>query len=236
MKNRKMGLIFVILASISISISACHSNDSTINKQIDEDCGKQISKSLSYINNFYFEKNPIYLDSALLVLKGIENKSLRYKNVILNDEVHVYFLKKDFSAALSTLNSISDSIYPFPSFKKVLEFKIKAKEAEINKNEKKQKECFYALIIIFQRYLDDNQQAVESILRQADMNIIKQSPNIDFVLSEMFFYKTKIQTMNKTISEIESFRKMNSGNLFYFNELKRNIKRNDGQAIGILLY
>jgi len=236
MKNKKVGLIFVILASISISISACHSNDSTINKQIDEDCGKQISKSLSYINNFYFEKNPIYLDSALVILKGVENKSSKYRNVILNDEAHVYFLKKDFSAALNILDAIPDSIYPFHSFKKVLEFKIKAKEAEINKNKVKQRECYKILISIFQRYLDDNQQAVESILRQADMNIIKQSPNIDFVLSEMFFYKTKIQTMNKTISEIELFRKRNSGNSFYFNELKRNIKRNDGQAIGILLY
>ena len=232
MKNRKVNLILAIL----ISISACQSKNSTIKDLTDENCGKQISKSLAYINNFHFKKESIYLDSALNILKGIEKTSIKYNNIILNDEVQVYFLKKDFSAALNTLNTIPDSIYPFASFKKVLEFKIKAKEAETNKNEKKQKEYFSALISIYQQYLVDNKLRVEAILRQSDMNIITQSPNIDFVLSEMFYYKAKIKTINIAISEIDSFQKKINGNLMYFKTLKKNIKRNDGKAIGIILF
>lgn len=230
MKNKKdCILIFTIL----LIISSCHNKK--YNNQSDEDCGKQISKSLSHINNFYFKKNPIYLDSALHILKGIENKSLKYKNIIFGDEVHVYFLKKDYSNALSTLNNIPDSIFPFPSFKRVYELKIRAKEAETNDNKKKQNECFISIISIYQNYLDDNRQAVEITLKQKDLKKI-ESTQIDAILSEMFFYKSKIQTMNTVISEIDSFQKKNNGNLLYFDELKKNIKMNDGKAMGILLY
>jgi len=231
MKNRNE---YIIIITVLLSISSCRSNN--YKSQGDADYGKQISKSLSYINNYYFKKSPIYLDSALQILKSIENKSLRYNNIILGDEVHAYFLKKDFSNAYSTLNRIPDSIFPFPEFKKVYEFKIRAKEAETNGNKKKQKESFRSIILIYQKYLDDNQQTVETILRQSDMNIIKHSPNIDFVISEMFFYKSKIQSMNKVISEIDSFKKINKGNSLYFDELKKKIKSKDAKIIGILLY
>ena len=225
---------YILLFTILLSISACHSNNTK--NQEDENCGKQISKSLGYINNFYFKKQTAYLDSALQILKGVENCSPKYKYIIFSDEVHAYFLKKDFASALITLDKVPDSLYPFPAFKNILELKIKAKEAETNQDRKKQVACFNALISIYRHYLDENQQTVEVVVRQSDVDAIIQSPNIDFVLSEMFFYMSKVQPMDKVISEIDAYQKKTKGNLLYFYNLKKDIKRRNGKEMSILLY
>jgi hypothetical protein len=143
---------YFLITLALFSILSCHGG----NFQTNEDCGKQISKALGHINNFYFTKQSAYLDSALQILKSVENKSLKYKYIIFSDEVHVYFLKKDFAKALTTLDKVPDSLYAFPAFKNILENKIRAKEAEFKGDTINKKKFFRALISIYQSYIDDN--------------------------------------------------------------------------------
>jgi|GEM_PF-2087996 hypothetical protein len=228
MKNIKL-YILIILALFSIS--SCHGE----NSQADEACGKQVSKALGHINNFYFTKQTAYLDSALQILKSIENKSLKYKYTIFSDEVHAYFLKKDFATALITLDKVPDSLYAFPAFKNILENKIRAKEAENKGDSINKKKFFRALISIYQSYIDDNYQSCEAALRQPEVKKVNNT-QIDFILTELYYYISKTEGINNAVNKLENFQQKINGNSLYFNNLKKLIKENNANSMNILLY
>jgi len=229
-----MNPYFLIILAL-FSISSCHGGISNKNSQADEICGKQISKALGHINNFYFTKEPVYLDSALQILKSIENDRPKYRNIIFSDEVLVYFLKKDFATALITLDKVPDTIYPIPIFKNILVNKIRAKEAENKGDTINQKKFFRVLISIYQSYIDDNYQSCVATLRQPEIEKINNT-QIDFVLTELYYYISKTEGINNSINELEKFQKKINGNSLYFNQLKGLIKENDPNSMSILLY
>jgi hypothetical protein len=207
-----------------------------INKhQTNEDCGKQISKALGHINNFYFTKQSAYLDSALQILKGVENCSPKYANTILMDEVQVYFFKKDFTTALTTLNKVPATVFPFPSLKDVFENKIRAKEAE-NKGDTISQKKYYGIIIsIYQRYIGENHQMFISTLCQSESEKIDNT-QVDFVVSELYYYISRTEGIATAIGKLENYQKNIQGSVMYFDELKKNIRKNDPHKMGIMLH
>ncbi|WP_298409823.1 hypothetical protein [Ferroplasma sp.] len=225
-----MKTYFLIILAL-FSISSCHGR----NYQVDEACGKQISKALGHVNNFYFTKRVAYLDSALQILKGVENCSPKYTNIIFMDEVQVYFFKKDFTSALITLNKVPASVFPFPTFRDIYEYKIKAKEAETKGDTINQKKDFRAIILIYQRYIDENHQLFTNTLCQPECDKIDNT-QVDFILTELYYYIVQVEGINDAISKIEKYQNEIKGNSSYFDELARSIKKNDAKAMGILLY
>ncbi|MBB3188524.1 hypothetical protein [Microbacter margulisiae] len=216
---------------VLFSIASCHGR----NVQEDEICGKQISKALGDINNYYFTKQTAYLDSAIFILKSIENKSDKYRNIIYSDEVHAYFLHKDFSLALTALNKVPASVYPFPAFKDILEDKIKAKEAETKGDKPTQIKFFRALILIYQHYINENYQVFVTTLRQTDPDKIDNS-QIDFIVTELYYYIAQTEGIHNAINQLNVFQKSIKGNRSYFSELKKYIQSNNASSMGILLY
>jgi len=225
-----MKLYCVIILAL-FSISSCHGE----NFQANEDCGKQISKALGQINNFYFTKQTAYLDSALQILKGVENCSSKYTNIIFMDEVQVYFFKKDFMSALLALNKVPASVFPFPSFKEIYENKIKAKESETKGDTINQKKFYSAIISIYQKYIEENYQMFVTTLSQSDTQEINRTQE-NVILLELYFYISQTKGIENALKDIESFKVKVNGNLSYFSHLEEYIKSNDAKTIGILLY
>lgn len=226
--------ILILLAFFSIA--SCHGKSFPVDPQKDETCGKQISIALGHINNFYFTKQVAYLDSALQILKGIKSSSLRYTYIILNDEAHVYFLKKDFASALATLDEVPASIFPFPAFKDVFKYKIKAKEAETKGDTINQKKYFHAISIIYQHYLDENYQAFAKTLSQSNSEAIVRTQE-SCILEELYFYISQTDGVKNAIKQLESYKNKVNGNSLYFNELIEDIKSKDAaNTMGIMLH
>jgi len=223
--------LYCLITLALFSISSCHGG----NSQANEDCGKQISKALGQINNFYFTKQTAYLDSALQILKGVENCSPKYTNIIFNDEVHAYFLKKQFTSALTTLDKVPASFFPFPTLKDIFANKIKAKKAEIEGDTINKKRYYSIIASIYQHYIDENHQMFVNTLCQSEYEKIGYK-EVDFVVSELYYYISKAEGIKCAVDKLENYQKSINGNSLYFDELEKNIKKNDPDKMGILLY
>jgi hypothetical protein len=228
MKNMKP--YFLIILALS-SILSCRGG----NSPADETCGKQVSKGREYFNNFYFTKQAVYLDSALQILKGVENCSSKYTNTIFMDEMQVYFLKKNFSSALEVLNKVPATVFPFPSLKDVFENKIRAKEAETKGDTISQRKYYGIIVSLYEHYMDENNQMFVNTLCQSEYEKIGNK-EVDFVVTELYYYISKTEGIATAINKLTVYQKNIQGNMQYFDELKKNIRKNDPDKMGIMLY
>ena len=230
--NKNIVLVAIIAIPLTLAAGSCKNSKRKIEPE--NNCKVIISKALNYINQYYFKKENAFLDSSIQCLKSIENICPEYHNIIMNDEVHAYFLKKEYNTALKTLSSIADSILPFQQFKEILQYKIMAKEAESKGDYINQKKCFQNIIVRYNKYLEDNQVQFDSLMRLPNIDLI-QNTQFDSVLAELYYYISKTENIERAINKLDSLQKRINGNQLYFEELKKTIKNEGVNKMDILL-
>lgn len=200
-----------ILVSASILIISC-SNARKI------ECENLLTQANVHINNYYFTHSACYLDSALIVLKQLGNKSKEYKTHIASREMFIYYELKEWDKAIDAVDRMDLEMFEhYVEMKKNFKNKILAKSVENDINERNR--YYNAIIETFESIIKQNNLQIRADLVMDNIEDIQNSQT-DYILSEMFYYKALVNGKDAAVSEIDSLQQKTSGNPEYFNDLK----------------
>jgi lipoprotein len=182
------------------------------------DCEKLLAQAGTHMNNYYYTHDTSHLDSALIVLKQLGDKSDKYNGHIASREVFIYYELKDWDKATDAVDrmELGSSDY-FIEMKKILKNKILAKSVENDIDERNR--YYNAIIKIFEDLIDKyDSEVIENLLMDNVEDI--QDSITDGLLPEMFYYKALVNGKEAAVAEIDSLQQKTSGNPQYFNYLK----------------
>lgn len=201
-------------------------------KKQSEICDEAIINILRCINEFYFDSLPSHLDSALLYIDEIDGKCEKYKTHIAFHKAHIYFLKGEILIAIDIFESLDSVVFPYPLFKNIIINKLKGKEAEL-KGDMQQRNFYYKNIVnVYEKQIALNKNEFDSIVRLPDVASIREG--VGFYMNEMYYYKAKIEGMDKVILEIDSLQKAVNGNEEYFEEFKKYLRNEEGYSMRVM--
>lgn len=185
-----------ILVSASILIISC-SNARKI------ECENLLTQANVHINNYYFTHSACYLDSALIVLKQLGDKSYELK---------------EWDKAIDAVDRMDIEMFEhYVEMKKNFKNKILSKSVENDINERNR--YYNAIIETFESIIKQENLQIRAALVMDNIEDIQNSQT-DYILSEMFYYKALVNGKDAAVSEIDSLQQKTSGNPEYFNDLK----------------
>lgn len=194
------------------------------------ECDNLLMQAGTHMNNYYFTHDTSHLDSALVVLKQLGDKSDKYKTHIASREMFIYYELKDWDKAIEAVDRMELEMFEHHvEMKKIFKNKILAKSVE---NDIDERNRYYNAII----------ENLESIIKQDDSRVRAelvmdnvediQNSQTDGILPEMFYYKALVNGKEAAVAEIDSLQQKTSGNPEYFNYLK-NIIVNDNIKVSL---
>ena len=141
-----------ILASAFILMISCNNTRKV-------ECENLLRQADTHTNNYYFTHDTCHLDSALIVLQQLGDKSDKYKTHIASREMFIYYELKEWNKAIEAVDRMELEMFEHHvEMKKNFKNKILAKSVEDDINERNR---YYNAII----------ENLESIIKQDDSQV-----------------------------------------------------------------
>lgn len=183
------------------------------------ECENMTIQADTHINNYYFTHDTRHLDSALIVLKQLGDKSNKYTWYITSREMQIYYELREWDRAVDALDRLylgsTDYIL---KYKQIMRNRILAKSVEDDID--KRNGYYNAIIEIYESIIAQNDSEIRADLIMDNAYDIKNSHITDGLLTEMFYYKAAVNGKDAAVAEIDSLQQKTSGNSEYFNYLK----------------
>lgn len=182
-------------------------------------CEERLFASKQYVYEFEFKHRAEYLDSALFVIREIEDQCPKWQNDIRMRKAEIYYLKQDYDSAITMFAEVDGGL-PFSKFKNILIDKMKVKQAQIKGDSVLLKILYQEIVNNYEEYIQDTQFVFKWMLRRKDEHKVFFSW-ANTMLMEIFHYKLQLESLDNVIKEIDSLHKATKGNDEYFDHLKR---------------
>ena len=204
-----------LILFLSLFLFACHLGQT--NKEIK--CEENINQAIRCFEEYKFYDDSIKLDSALLYLSDIEGKCEGQQQTSIKFlKIQICMEKKNYKDAVKIMESITDSFTP-PELKQILIDKIKVREAKEIKDENKLHELYSDIVYGYERAL--TKDMIDSLINLPWTSEPQISRSYRGLLPELFYYKAKVEGVDKVLSEIDSLKLVEGANQEFLDKLKK---------------
>lgn len=198
--------VLLYLALISVSLNACSHNS-------EKECDLLLKKANENLYQFYLSNDTTLLITAKEYLDSIDCNSFKYN--VFNSKTTVLILLKEYSESIEYIKSLNAADFSRAYQKNMYLKTYEAMQCEVQGDTATGNKLYREIIAEIQSYSDktSNQE----------------------ILADLFFIKSKVETSEQIIQEIELLRKTGKYDNDFLNVLKATLTEtnNESEAVAV---
>lgn len=186
-------------------------------EQVDK-CHINNEKSARCILEYQMTGNTTCLDSALFYINEVFGACQNDYGLALR-KVAIYTEKRDYEQAIDFIDSLDRRLYYLPYYKNLVLNRVKAMKAQSEGDPVTRNKFINAIILEVGDYMVQHKNEIDSFIKLPNIQSILTS-RFNMIPIQYYYYKSMVEGIDKTKSQVDSLQRAISGNEEYFEMIK----------------